>query len=186
LALRLTEGLGHARACWLCVPPVEVPKLRGFEWPTTVAARSALLALACRAFKPPQKMPERRGVAGPGGPMNWMKPWSHAVERRRCCTGSPRLIRLGLSLGLFIPLPLSWPGASTGQGGGPFLCASAISWLFSTRRQALNLLANYKLQIARPNVRGNRAPTAGQRAPAGENVPCTTGRGALACRWGSG
>jgi hypothetical protein len=37
-----------------------------------------------------------------------------------------------------------------------------------------------------PNVRGNRATTAGHQGPAGENVPRTAGRALVACRWCSG
>jgi hypothetical protein len=36
-----------------------------------------------------------------------------------------------------------------------------------------------------PNVRAKGATTAGHRALAGENVPRTTGRRAVACRWRS-
>ena len=37
----------------------------------------------------------------------------------------------------------------------------------------------------RPNVRGKRATAAGRLGPAGENVPRTTGRAKVACRWRS-
>ena len=39
--------------------------------------------------------------------------------------------------------------------------------------------------LVRPNVRAKRATTAGRQARAGENVPCTTGPGLVACRWRS-
>ena len=38
---------------------------------------------------------------------------------------------------------------------------------------------------ATPNVRAKRAPAAGRQARAGENVPCTTSPGLVACRWRS-
>ena len=37
----------------------------------------------------------------------------------------------------------------------------------------------------RPNVRAKRATTAGRQRPDGENVPRTTGRALVACRWRS-
>jgi hypothetical protein len=40
--------------------------------------------------------------------------------------------------------------------------------------------------IARPNVRGNRAPTAGRQRPGDENVPRTTARALAPRRWCSG
>jgi hypothetical protein len=39
--------------------------------------------------------------------------------------------------------------------------------------------------LVMPNVRAKRATTAGSQRPAGENVPCTTGRALVACRWRS-
>ena len=36
-----------------------------------------------------------------------------------------------------------------------------------------------------PNVRAKRATTAGRQARAGENAPCATGPGLVACRWRS-
>ena len=36
-----------------------------------------------------------------------------------------------------------------------------------------------------PNVRAKRAATAGRQRPDGENVPRTTGRALVACRWRS-
>ena len=61
----------------------------------------------------------------------------------------------------------------------------ALSWLISSRRKALTLLEYGKACIPMPNVRGNRATTAGRQARAGENVPRTTGRALVACRWRS-
>ena len=62
----------------------------------------------------------------------------------------------------------------------------AASWMFSSRRKALILLGEGTAFIALPNVRANRAATAGRQARAGENVPRTTGPGLVACRWRSG
>ena len=36
-----------------------------------------------------------------------------------------------------------------------------------------------------PNVRAKRATTVGRQARAGENAPCATGPGLVACRWRS-
>ena len=36
-----------------------------------------------------------------------------------------------------------------------------------------------------PNVRAKREPAAGRQRPDGENVPRTTGRALVACRWRS-
>ena len=61
----------------------------------------------------------------------------------------------------------------------------ALSWLFSPRRKALTLLEHHKAYLPMPNVRAKRATTAGRQRPAGENVPRTTGRALVACRWRS-
>ncbi len=45
-----------------------------------------------------------------------------------------------------------------------------FSWLFSSRRQALTLLAHCTADFLMPNVRAKRATAVGHRAPAGENV----------------
>jgi len=62
---------------------------------------------------------------------------------------------------------------------------AAASWLFSSRRQALILLAHCTVSVARPNVRVEAGPTARRQARTGENVQRTTGPGLVACRWAS-
>ena len=41
------------------------------------------------------------------------------------------------------------------------------------------------VEVVTPNVRAKRATTAGRQRPDGENVPRTTGRALVACRWRS-
>jgi len=43
-----------------------------------------------------------------------------------------------------------------------------------------------RLRLVLPNVRANRAATVGRQRPGGENVPRTTDRALVACRWRSG
>ena len=43
----------------------------------------------------------------------------------------------------------------------------------------------YMALLVMPNVRAKRATTAGRQRPDGENVPRTTGRALVACRWRS-
>ena len=58
---------------------------------------------------------------------------------------------------------------------------SAASWMFSSRRKALILLAHHMACFALPNVRAKRATTVGRQARAGENVPRTDSPGLVAC-----
>jgi hypothetical protein len=62
----------------------------------------------------------------------------------------------------------------------------AASWLCSSRRQAHFLLRQQTLEILKPNVRANRAATAGRQGPGCENAPCATDRALVACRCCSG
>ena len=41
----------------------------------------------------------------------------------------------------------------------------AAPWLFSSRRQALTLLAHHNIRLPLPNVRAKRATTAGRQGP---------------------
>ena len=58
-------------------------------------------------------------------------------------------------------------------------------WLLNSRRQALTLLECRKVSPALPNVRAKREATAVRQRPGGENVPRTTDRALVACRWRS-
>ena len=62
--------------------------------------------------------------------------------------------------------------------------ASGIQRMRQVYRISLRCAA--MVVVAPPNVRANRATTAGRQARAGENVPRTTGPGLVACRWRSG
>ena len=78
-----------------------------------------------------------------------------------------------------------WCHVWTVADGGMAARGSAASWLFSSRRKALILLAQHMVCFALPNVRAKRATTAGCQARAGENVPRTARPGLVACRWRS-
>ena len=62
----------------------------------------------------------------------------------------------------------------------------ALSWLFSSRREALALLEHHKTCLPMPNVGVNRCSAAGRLGPVGENVPRTADRAKLTCRDASG
>ena len=64
-------------------------------------------------------------------------------------------------------------------------CGLAASWLFNPRRQAHFLPELHIAVVLMPNVRAKRATTAGRQRLDGENVPRTTGRALVACRWRS-
>jgi hypothetical protein len=58
--------------------------------------------------------------------------------------------------------------------------------VLGSRRMAHFLLEYCTTMFLMPNVRVNRATTAGHQARDGENVPRTAGPGLVACRWRSG
>ncbi len=95
---------------------------------------------------------------------------------KRAATCSRRLWLFGFS---------SFLGASGEATAPSWVGGLAVSWLFSSRRQAHFLLEPPLDPVLMPNVRAKRAPTAGRQARAGENVPRTTGPGLVACRWRS-
>ena len=53
------------------------------------------------------------------------------------------------------------------------------------RRQEEADVGGGERRLLRPNVRAKRATTAGRQRSGGENVPRTTGRALVACRWRS-
>ena len=58
-----------------------------------------------------------------------------------------------------------WCHVWTVADGGMAALGSSASWLFNSRRKALNLQAHYMACFALPNVRAKRATTAGRQAP---------------------
>ena len=86
---------------------------------------------------------------------------------------------------IMAPMPMrSWAALGRICCHGRFSAGGfAASWLFSSRRQALDLLEHPICVFALPNVRAKGAPTVGRQARAGENVQRTTGPGLVARRW---
>ena len=78
-----------------------------------------------------------------------------------------------------------WCHVWTVADGGMAARGSAASWLFSSRRKALILLAHHMACFAMPNVKANWTATAGALGPVAENVQRTCQRAKRDCRRGS-
>ena len=69
----------------------------------------------------------------------------------------------------------------TGLKGEPKPQFQVLLWASEHSRSASTLV----YPSARPNVRVEAGPTARRQPRAGENAPCATGPGLVACRWAS-
>ena len=163
LALRLSEGLGRGapscdgKTCQSSAP----------WWPATIASRSAQKNVAVRVLKPPPALGAgKRAFCSPRRPdklissLSWVCPercvvlhhrCGHCHFRFACCCGESEETASGTLDFRAGPCCAFFRfRADTLLTAG--LCGGAASWLFSSRRLALILLAYCMACIPRPNV----------------------------------